>query len=364
MLIMRVIILFISILCFISSIAKPIRVGIVGMTHAHVYQVFEYIGKQQDVIIVGFAEPNKELAMRLLKQHNLPDSLWFSSLKELIEKTKPEAVCAFNSIYEHLQVVEMCAPKGIHVIVEKPLAVNNDHLIKMRVLVKQFKIQLLTNYETTWYPSHAKVWEIVKKDKSIGTIRKVVILDGHKGPIEIGCNKEFTEWLTDPIKNGGGALMDFGCYGANIMTWLMEGQKPQSVTAITQHFKPEIYPKVEDEASIILTYPTCQAIIQASWNWPFDRKDTEVYGTKGILIANKENKMKFTVGDRFGKETWLDLNPLPQERSNVFSYLAAVVNGKIIPDKDLSSFPINEIVVEILSAAKESARSGKTIYLK
>lgn len=363
---MRHTILLINIFFFISSVAQsqPIRVGIAGMTHNHINQVFNYIGKQDEVEIVGFAEPNRDLAMRLLKQNNLPESLWFKSLDELIKKTKPEAVCAFNSIYEHLEVVKICAPKGIHVIVEKPLAVNNDHLNQMQALVKKYNIHLLTNYETTWYPSHAKVWDIVKKEKSLGIMRKVVFMDGHKGPIEIGCTKEFTDWLTDPVKNGGGALVDFGCYGADIMTWLMDAQKPLSVTAITLHFKPNIYPKVEDEASIILTYPTCQAIIQASWNWPYDIKETDVYGTNGILIANKENKMKHIVGERTGKETWIDLSPLPQERSNVFSYLAAVVNGKINPDKDLSSFSVNEIVVEILSAAKESARTGKTIYLK
>lgn len=362
---MRHFTLLISFFFLMSFLAqgKPIRVGIAGMTHNHINQVFNYIGKQDEVEIVGFAEPNRALAMRLLKQHNLPESLWFSSLDELIQKTKPEAVCAFNSIYEHLEVVKICAPKGIHVIVEKPLAVNNDHLRQMQALVKKHTIQLLTNYETTWYPSHAKVWDMVKKEKSLGAIHKVVFKDGHRGPIEIGCSSEFTDWLTDPVKNGGGALVDFGCYGADIMTWLMDGQKPISVTAVTKQFKPNVYPKVEDEASIILTYPNCQAIIQASWNWPFDIKDTEVYGTNGILIANKENKMKYTVGDRLGKETWVDLSPLPHERSNVFSYLAAVINGKIDPQYDLSSFPVNEVVVEILSAAKESAKTGKTIYL-
>jgi predicted dehydrogenase len=104
---------------------------------------------QQDVIIVGFAEPNKELAMSLLKKQNLPDSLWFPSLEALIAKTKPEAIAAFNSIYEHLEVVKVCAPKGIHVIVEKPLAVNMDHLNQMNALVAKHPIHLLTNFETT-----------------------------------------------------------------------------------------------------------------------------------------------------------------------------------------------------------------------
>jgi hypothetical protein len=208
------------------------------------------------------------------------------------------------------------------------------------------------------------MWQMVKEEKSLGTIRKVVIMDGHRGPKEIGCSPEFLHWLTDPVKNGGGAIIDFGCYGADIMTWLMDGKKPISVTAVTQQLKPDLYPNVDDEATIILTYPDCQAIIQASWNWPFDRKDTEVYGTKGILVANKNKKMRYVDGDRYGKENMIDLNPLPHDVSNVFPYLAAVVQGRIKPKMDLSSFEINQVVVEILEAARESAKTGKKITLK
>jgi predicted dehydrogenase len=345
--------------------AKPLRVGIAGMTHGHVGQVYSAIKKpQSDVIIVGFAEPDKALALSILKKQNLPDSLWFPTLEALIAKTKPEAIAAFNSIYEHLEVVKVCAPKGIHVIVEKPLAVNMNHLNQMKALVEQHKIHLLTNFETTWYASHAKMWQMVKEEKSLGTIRKVVIMDGHRGPKEIDCSPEFLHWLTDPVKNGGGAIIDFGCYGADIMTWLMDGKKPISVTAVTQQLKPDLYPNVDDEATIILTYPDCQAIIQASWNWPFDRKDTEVYGTKGILVANKNKKMRYVDGDRYGKENMIDLNPLPHDVSNVFPYLAAVVQGRIKPKMDLSSFEINQVVVEILEAARESAKTGKKITLK
>jgi len=49
-------------------------------------------------------------------------------------------------------------------------------------------------------------------------------------------------------------LTDFGCYGANLMTWFNNGERPISVTAITQTIKPDIYPDVDDEATILLTY--------------------------------------------------------------------------------------------------------------
>src|SRR5437867_6392321 len=117
-------------------------------------------------------------------------------------------------------------------------------------------------------------------------------LDGHSGPKEIGVASEFLGWLTDRARNGAGALFDFGCYGANLMTWLMDNQRPLAVTAITQRIKPDVYPRVDDEATILLEYPKAQGIIQASWNWPFNLKDFEVYGDRGYAIAAGGNTLR------------------------------------------------------------------------
>lgn len=239
---------------------KPLRIGIAGLTHDHVGWLLSR-ARDSDIQIVGIAEKNRELAERYLKKYNLSMDLVYSSLEEMLDKSKPEAVCAFNSIYEHLEVVKACAPRKINVMVEKPLAVSVDHAKQMEALASKYNIYLLTNYETTWYGSNAKVVQMLD---SIGDLRKIVVHDGHHGPKEIGVSKEFFEWLTDPVKNGGGAVIDFGCYGANLITWLMKGEKPVSVFAVLQQIKPDIYPKVDDEATIIITYPKTQGIIQAS----------------------------------------------------------------------------------------------------
>jgi predicted dehydrogenase len=103
------------------------------------------------------------------------------------------------------------------------------HAKQMQSLARKHNIHLLTNYETTWYGSNYKAYELLD---TLGEIRKVVVHDGHQGPKEIGVNKEFLEWLTDPVLNGAGALTDFGCYGVNLTTWLMKGKRPISVTAV------------------------------------------------------------------------------------------------------------------------------------
>jgi scyllo-inositol 2-dehydrogenase (NADP+) len=338
---------------------QKLLVGVDGLTHDHIGQVLNS-NKRGDIEIVGIAEPNKALAIKYLQKYNLPESLWFTSLEEMVSKTKPQAVCAFNSIIEHLHTVEVCAPKGIHVMVEKPLATNLKDAQKMADLAQKHKIHLLTNYETTWYASHRMAHLMMQDEKEMGRINKVVVRDGHRGPKEIGCTPEFLAWLTDPVKNGGGAVIDFGCYGANLMTWFMKGKKPISVTAVTKQIKPDVYPKVDDEATIILTYPHAEAILEASWNWPFDRKDTEIYSQSSYIFANS-SQLKLRKGERNATEENVTLTPIPNPENDSFLYLTAVVQGKINPANSLSSIENNLVVVEILEKAIQSAKTGKAV---
>lgn len=346
-----------------SAQSKPgaFKIAVAGLTHAHVHWILNR-AHDADIEIVGIAEPDKALAERFLKEHNLPMSLWYPTLPALLEKVKPEAVTAFGSILEHLEVVKLCAPKKIHVMVEKPLAVSVAHAREIKMLSEKHGIHVLTNYETTWYASNLDINDQFRNATPHGKIRKVVIHDGHQGPKEIGCNAEFLAWLTDPVKNGGGAVTDFGCYGANLLTWLMKGERPVSVFAITQQFKPAIYPKVDDEATIIVAYPGAQGIIQASWNWPYGRKDIEVYAEKASIIGDREGARIRTDAQ---KENVLPQRKLEAPYHDPFAYLAAVVRKQVtIEPTDLSALENNFLVVEILEAAKKSAAEGRRIDLK
>ncbi len=364
-------ILFLFVLCILflqpqmstsQNKKESLKVGVIGLTHTHVHWI---LGRPDrgDIKIVGIVEPNKDLAKRYAKQHGYSMDIVFDTMEEMIKTANPEAVTAFGTIYDHLKVVETCAPKGIHIMVEKPLAVSMDHALKMKALAEKHNIHLLTNYETTWYATNHKAYEMVQKG-DIGDLRKVVVHDGHKGPIELGINQEFLDWLTDPIANGGGALPDFGCYGANLIVWLNKGEKPESVFAVTQTIKPDLYPKVDDEATIILKYPKMQGIIQASWNWPIARKDMEIYGKKGYVFSDNRSDIRYRLSEN-DDEVKEKLKERPAPLDDPFALLAAVVKNEItLPPYDLSSIENNMIVVEILDAAKESAKTGKIISLK
>lgn len=339
---------------------EPLKVGVVGLVHTHVHWI---LGRDSfgDIEIVGIVEPNRELAQRYSKQHGYSMDIVFDSIEEMVEATRPEAVTAFNTIYDHLEVVKYCAPRRIHVMVEKPLAVNLEHAREMAELARQHNIFLLTNYETSWYGSNEESYRIINQDKAIGDIRKMVFHHGHQGPEEIGVNSEFLEWLIDPIQNGGGALTDFGCYGANLATWMMKGEKPVSVSCITQQIKPEKYPLVEDEATILLSYPKSQVIIQASWNWSHNRKDMEVYGTTGYVIAKNGTNMEILEKEEEGP-FFLEAPPLKPGRQDPFALFASLLKkGMVLPPMDVSSLENNLIVMQILEAAKVSAQTGKVV---
>ena len=341
----------------------PLKLAVAGLDHGHVGWVFNSMNRG-DYEIVGIAEPNRQLAERYAKQHGISMSLFFDNLEKLLDEKKPEAVAAFGNTFQHLAVVEAAAPRGVHVMVEKPLAVSLEHAQKMKALAEKHNIHLLTNYETSWYPTNHRAKELLDSGK-VGDLRKVVVRDGHRGPKKIGVGPEFLNWLIDPKLNGGGALMDFGCYGANLMTWLMDGERPISVTAVTQQLQPENNPQVEDDATIIVNYPNAQVIIQASWNWPIGRKDMEVYGLTGTIFADNRNQLRVRMAegyDGFDEQTY-QLPEMKPPYPDPFMLLKAVVRNEIsLPEYDLYSLENNMIVMEILQAAKESAKKGETIY--
>ena len=337
--------------------AAPLRVAIAGMVHGHVEGFLQHSLHRSDIRIVGIAEPDRQVAARYATQFNLDRALLFTDLEDMLQKTHPQAVLAYTNTYNHRKVVEVCARHHIPVMMEKPLAVSAEDAHAIADAARKANIRVLVNYETSWYRSNHAAYDMVH-DQSIGNIRKVVVHDGHQGPKEINVAPEFLAWLNDPKLDGGGALYDFGCYGADLMTWLMDGERPTSVTAVTQQIKPDIYPRVDDEATIILTYPKTQAILQASWNWPFDRKDMEVYGQNGYVITVRHDYLRVRL--KGGGEQQVAAKAIAAPYDDSLSLLRAVVLDGAAPGAP-SSLETNVIVAEILEAARRSAATGKSV---
>jgi predicted dehydrogenase len=339
----------------------PVRVAIVGLVHGHVEGFLAALPNHKDVELVGIADPDPALAAKYQKKYALPQSLFFTNMESMIAARHPQALLVYTSIADHRKVIETGALHGISVMVEKPLTLSLDDALAIRRAARLHHIHVLVNYETTWYASNRAAYDEVQAG-SLGELRRVVVHDGHQGPKEIGVPPEFLGWLTDPAQNGAGALYDFGCYGVDLMTWLMHGQAPLTVTAVLNHDKPQTYPKVDDDATVVLTYPHAQAVIMASWNWPFGRKDMEVYGATGYAITVGADKLRLRLQHDAGEQL-ITAAPLAPPQQDSLSYLVAVLRGELHPKGDLTAIDTNVVVMQILDAARESARTGKTVRL-
>ena len=354
-------VIFFGIMLSPSAGQDPVRIGVAGLSHSHVRPLLRNMDRE-DIQIVGIAESDTDLSQHYADMYGIDQNLLFESVDEMLEKTSPEGVITFTSIFDHLKVVEACAPKGIHVMVEKPLAVSSKHARTMSELSEKYGILVLTNYETTWYPSNYEGFKMID-DGELGELRKIIVYDGHTGPKEIGVNSEFLDWLTDPVLNGGGAVTDFGCYGADLITWILKGEKPLSVYANLKQYKPGVYPKVDDDATIVLSYPTMEGVLHASWNWPFSRKDMHVYGNRGYIFIDDSETIRYRLDEKSKervKKVPLSMTPF----NDGFAFFASAIRREIeVGPTDLSSLEINMTVVEILEAARKSNKTGKEVKL-
>ncbi|HEX4005178.1 MAG TPA: Gfo/Idh/MocA family oxidoreductase [Acidobacteriaceae bacterium] len=340
----------------------PVRVAIIGLEHGHVTGFLHAFPLQHDAELVGIVDPSAALRAKYEAEYHLDPALFYPTLDALLAERHPEALLVYTSIGEHRRIIEEAAAHNLDVMVEKPLTISLDDALAIRRAAREHHIQVMVNYETTWYASNRAVYDMLQQGR-LGEVRKVVIHDGHQGPKEIGVQPEFLQWLTDPAQNGAGALYDFGCYGADLMTWFMHGAAPITVTAVTQTDKPQIYPRVDDDATIILRYSGAQAVLMPSWNWTFGRKDTEVYGTKGEVVAVNSTQLRERFSESSPEES-VTAPPLPAPEDTSLHYLAAVVRHQLDPGHDLTSLDTNVVVVQILDAARESARTGRTVTLR
>lgn len=354
---------------FAADTGAPLRVGIIGLAHGHVAGFLDGSAlvpaggalHRSDVQVVGVVELDDQLFNTYAARYQWPATMHFHSVEDLASGAHPDAALVFTSTAGHTEAVKKCAALGIHVMMEKPMAVSYKDALEMAEAARNGHVHVLVDYETSWYPSNKAAYDLVKQN-GIGPITKVVARDGHSGPAKIHVQPEFFKWLTDPVENGAGALYDFGCYGADLMTWLMNGEAPIAVSAITNHLQPTVYPKVDDEADVLLKYKGAVAILEGSWTWPFNVKDMDVYGVTGF--AKTMGSRQINVRREHEKDGQISTAaPLAPPYDDPLHYLRAVIRGNVDEGNDVSSLRVNVIVSEILDAARRSAQSGQTVQL-
>jgi len=335
--------------------AQESKMAVIGLVHSHVWGHLKTMLDGRQAKLTGIAETNPELVAEARKR-GAASVPFFDDYKRMLDETKPDFVWAFVENNRHLEIVEACAPRKIHVIFEKPLAATYKEALAIQKLAKQHGIQVMCNYQMAWWPANyaAKAQADAGAVGQVWRLRGVV---GHGGPGSQGAaSKYFFEWLTDPVKNGAGALMDFGCY--NALWSLMYLGRPETVYAQVNHLRPERFPKVEDNATLVLHYKKGVGIYEGSWDLPRGYQDLEIFGLNGSLYM-QNGKVELRKGREVRE---VALEPLPTERSEPIACMVNAIRANK-PIEGMTALDINVAVNEIIEAAKQSVKTGRAVPL-
>jgi len=337
--------------------AQEYKIAVIGLVHGHAWGHLPQMVKSDQVKLVGISERNPDLVAEAKKV--APDVPIFDDYSKMLDQTKPDIVWAFVENNRHLEIAKACAPRKINLMYEKPLASNRAEAETIRQLANQYHIKVMTNYQMAWWPANYTARAQVDAG-AIGKVWRLHGVVGHGGPGSDGArNSAFFSWLTDPVQNGAGSLVDFGCYNALWSLWYLG--RPTKVYAQVNHLRPERFPKVEDNADLMLSYPNGVGIFEGSWDLPASYQDLEVFGLDGSVYM-KNGKVTMRKG-RQGPAEDVTIDPLPPERTQPVRYMVnSIRTGK--PIEGLTALDINVDVVAIMDAAKESVKTGRAIDFK
>jgi predicted dehydrogenase len=338
------------------------RLAIVGLDHDHVWGILKLIAGEPDGELVAIADTHPELIQKA--KERVPKSVkFFSNYVAMLDEAKPDAVIVTTANNRHLEILRACAQRKIHFDTEKPMAASGADAREMERIAREAGIKLMVNYGSAWPEPTQEALRRIEAGE-IGNIQKIIVQFGHEGPKEIGTSKYFSDWLYDPVKNGAGALMDFGCYGAD-WAMVLKG-RPQRVYATSLKLKTEQHNAVEDDATVLLEYSDTTAILMPSWDWPYGKGQAEIFGTKGSFLVRGDGllfqpaKGDTSVQNPDGKP--VESQPAaPEKRNGVAYFLYCIRNDK--PIEGPVSAAVNVGVNEIIDAAKESIRTGRAVAL-
>jgi predicted dehydrogenase len=336
--------------------AQEYKIAVVGLVHSHVWGPLGRMVKGDSAKLVGVSEKNPELVAEA-KKAGVADNLFYDDYAKMLDEVKPDIVWAFVENNRHLEIAKACAARKINIMFEKPLASTYKEAVEIRDLAKKHGIHVLTNYQMAWWASNYTA-KAIADSGDLGNVYRIRGVVGHGGPGSDGArNKFFFEWLTDPVKNGAGALMDFGCYNALWSLWYFG--RPETVYATVQHLRPERFPKVEDNATLVLNYKKFSGVFEGSWDLPRSFQDLEVFGSKASEYMTN-GKVEVRKGRT--EVTAAAIAPLAPENAEPIAHMIhAIQTGKALDG--LVGLDMNVQVIEIIDAAKESVKTGHAVKM-
>ena len=337
-----------------------------GLSHDHVWANLAALASGHLGRLVAAAEPDGRLRDRLAGTHG--GVQMHATYDELLDRGDLDAVLVFADNRESAELAVRALSRGLAVMVEKPMAADLKGADLLLAAARAARVPLMVNWPSAWRPALRHGLDLVRGG-AVGEPVQISHRGGHAGPREYGCSPQFCDWLYDPHRNGGGALVDYCGYGALLCHALL-GQ-PLGVTAVAAHLRQEGL-RAEDNAVVVLRYPKALGLLEASWTQVGGEPGFGliVYGDRGTLLVHQPRATRDgqVVGPgrvqlvtREGSRL-VDPPPLPADRCDGPTYfLSCLRDGS--PIEDLCAPEVGRDVQEVLEAALRSSAAGHQIAL-
>jgi predicted dehydrogenase len=264
-------------------VTARLRVGVLGLSHDHVWGNLAAIAADELGRVVAAAEPASRLRERVAREHGGVDL--HPTYDALLERRDLDAVLVFADNRSSAELGVQALGRGLPVMVEKPMAADLVGAEALLAAARTAGVCLMVNWPSAWRPAIRHGLELARMGR-VGEPVQLSHRGGHAGPREFGCSPEFSAWLYDPVRNGGGALIDYCGYGA-VLARVLLGQ-PSAVSAVSAQLRKPDLP-TEDSAVVVLRYPRALALLEASWTQIGAQPafGVIVYGDAGTVIVHQ-----------------------------------------------------------------------------
>jgi predicted dehydrogenase len=352
---------------------KTYRVAVVGVAHMHILDVVKgFIPLSDRVEWVGAADVTGPFTTQGTKpsthRANMAELLKLCGLgapwedwRKLLDQ-KPDMVLVYCENVYHHEVARAALERGIHVVMEKPMAMTLAQALDIERAAAVGGAHVIINWPSTWNPAFRLAKELVDRGE-VGKVFKLTYRNqASTGPFGYG------QGLTDEEKGrewwhksaaGGGAFLDYCCYGACMASWFMN-KSPVSAYGLKANFASG-FGDAEDYGAVLARYDDAVAILEGSWTTVASGIPSGpiVYGLEGTLVSGWGNTVA-VYKDRYSDEPArrYEVKPLPADRDT----LAKEVIGHFDQGRPLHptlTMKVNMDAMKVLDAALRSAASGR-----
>ena len=264
-----------------NSKTENFRIAVLGLDHDHVWTVAAEFQASDGVDVIAAADRDGQLRAKAERDLGV---LTYENFTELLDRERLDAVCIYTDNRSSAELAIDAALRGLHVLVEKPMAKNATDAERMIDAAEQNGTRLMVNWPFAWWPNLQLATRMVLDENTIGRLLQVRYRGAHEGIVAMGHSQQFADWVEDEERAGGGALVDYCCYGA-VLARVLLGQ-PNAVSGLAGNFcRDDI--SVEDNAVILMQYPRAMAIAEASWtqHGKLGAYAPMIYGETGSLLV-------------------------------------------------------------------------------